>query len=1307
MSSHDTNNRISYQAITPKIINIKWESNNKKEFRIWASQVRAASTSYYGLNGLKLESYIDHKTHRATHRRAAARLTLHPALIGLESCTHEGMESELLPFTPHEDASVDNEASPSPSPAALHRPPGSPAASYRDGSIQVTTLQGIGREAMELNYALYTTIINIVSGPKLASIMALPDEHKTYTSVMIMLYHDDEMDHTHRKIEVFTELNSFQYEGEARAWSMGLQNIVREIFESDLTIEDVIMFSMKRMFETKVPAIRDMITQEINTEAARRHEGDHQPINFSQLIVKYEQQLLTASSMASTTSINYAPGGNKKAGECKHDLSGHPADPSAKGIICGNCKAQDHHYRRNCPFPDNGELCTICGNKGHNASQCRKKGQGEKNTSSKPNAATISSSAEDTLMASINEAFNNLGNKPKGKTSSAHYTTAEADPLKANDDAIDADELARDINRYFAPQDPPMTEMEIEMASIQDAFDNLDRYRGSQLEEASSADPQGEMQGAALESAPPNAEASKALEVTDIKAAFLTADVPESLSKGPSVFIFNQHPEIMARIDAMVLKDIADMPELSSDTSASLTDSEEERDEEDIYHFEACYSDEDSMDEVDPNPELKDGPHIEPAEPCEALCEALCEAKSENGISPTESEFVQVPDNDMTTDDMVAALTSLSHEEDADSLHHTMGDGGIPCYAASIPVPTEDRLLSTGMGHQSVVLSLCDGIGGLAASLKKAGITNVTRYIAVENDETARKIAKHAHPRTEDFCGIDHDTIHDIFDIDEAWIAAFPKGSLILVSGGGECKDFSRLRLLRRTTGKGKYRIVYKDTKPGEDDRDTDPRPGLRGPSGRTVLQIIKIWQWAIKHHPNAALLKENVVFNDMACDWQFVNANLGEPLTINSQDWSTTKRNRAYWHNCEALRSEPLAWVEEGMRPIDPDSCMDKGRTIVKYSANGRDCVRPLSASWTGDPANPVCATQKKNLVVDEKSPGEYFDIRPIEAERLMGFPEDSTDAPGVTAKDRLKALGNSWDINVTAPLIKKILTTTDRVTQMSMMVPKVLTEGDRMQYESAKLFFTSTAEVKANLLKRVTDEQLCKMTALYSRYPNGLPVMMGYAGSCVDSGAGRHVCQNTVVTNADETVRLKGFDSSTAWTSGKGYLPARVKDHNGNHIDVDVVDVENFPNAAAELLSMGKLIRAGWEFRLNAQDLQATIPGGHRVQLELNNENVLMIPHTLRQGRDSHPLTAPAVPVNFLTGDFESIYDEPSPPTESARAASEAVERYRLQGELIRQGMARSFPSGMNLHPGAIRAFQELNSEYDMKRTVDNGHY
>ena len=144
--------------------------------------------------------------------------------------------------------------------------------------------------------------------------------------------------------------------------------------------------------------------------------------------------------------------------------------------------------------------------------------------------------------------------------------------------------------------------------------------------------------------------------------------------------------------------------------------------------------------------------------------------------------------------------------------------------------------------------------------------------------------------------------------------------------------------------------------------------------------------------------------------------------------------------------------------------------------------------------------------------------------------------------------------------------------------------------------------------------------MTALYTQFPNGLPINIGYTdgskGSVIDSGAGRHVCKAAVITNADETVRLRGFDGSTAWTSGKGYLPAKVQNRLGDYIDVDINDVENFPGAAAELLSMGKLIRAGWEFRLSNQNLEAVIPGGHKVQLNMNNEDVLMMHAT----QDTH---------------------------------------------------------------------------------------
>ena len=180
MSSNGSNNHHNFQAITPKITHITWDSLLESEFRTWASQVRAANISYYGEDGLKLESFIDHITKRSIYSKATALQTLHPALLGLEDCTHEGTEdTEPYPETGPEDESVDNEgdeesAARSPD-LQSHRMPSSPAASYRDGSRQVTTLRGIGSKAMELNYALYNTMVNIVTGPKLASIRALPD----------------------------------------------------------------------------------------------------------------------------------------------------------------------------------------------------------------------------------------------------------------------------------------------------------------------------------------------------------------------------------------------------------------------------------------------------------------------------------------------------------------------------------------------------------------------------------------------------------------------------------------------------------------------------------------------------------------------------------------------------------------------------------------------------------------------------------------------------------------------------------------------------------------------------------------------------------------------------------------------------------------------------------------------------------------------------------------------------------------------------------------------------------------------------
>ena len=132
----------------------------------------------------------------------------------------------------------------------------------------------------------------------------------------------------------------------------------------------------------------------------------------------------------------------------------------------------------------------------------------------------------------------------------------------------------------------------------------------------------------------------------------------------------------------------------------------------------------------------------------------------------------------------------------------------------------------------SIVLSLCDGMGGMAMSLKSTGSdANFNRYISIEKSKVARKICQAANPPTETFPGVEHgiDGIHDISDITEEMIKGLPPDSIGLVSGAPMCNDHSKLRLL-------KDRPEYK----GPPRKKKDPRPGLDGKCGMTFRQTIK-----------------------------------------------------------------------------------------------------------------------------------------------------------------------------------------------------------------------------------------------------------------------------------------------------------------------------------------------------------------------------------------------------------------------------------------------------------------------------------
>ena len=110
-----------------------------------------------------------------------------------------------------------------------------------------------------------------------------------------------------------------------------------------------------------------------------------------------------------------------------------------------------------------------------------------------------------------------------------------------------------------------------------------------------------------------------------------------------------------------------------------------------------------------------------------------------------------------------------------------------------------------------IAISLCDGLGGLALSLKKAKSKPFTRYIAVEKNQNSRKVCAAANPPTSDFPGVEFgfNGKHDINRITEGDIKSLPKDSVKLVGASAECVDFSKLRLLPdREDYRGPRRVI-------------------------------------------------------------------------------------------------------------------------------------------------------------------------------------------------------------------------------------------------------------------------------------------------------------------------------------------------------------------------------------------------------------------------------------------------------------------------------------------------------------------
>lgn len=375
---------------------------------------------------------------------------------------------------------------------------------------------------------------------------------------------------------------------------------------------------------------------------------------------------------------------------------------------------------------------------------------------------------------------------------------------------------------------------------------------------------------------------------------------------------------------------------------------------------------------------------------------------------------------------------------------------------------------------------------------------------------------------------------------------------------------------------------------------------------------------WVLAYNPNCEIFCENVDFSDMAADWAEVCKALGTtPKMVTADCCSFTRRRRAYWTNMPL----PDTFLD-GCTPGDPDSCMDEGRIITKYKAWGKDCVYPIGASWSGPHDNPYAYSARAILV------NGHLHLRPHEAELLMGLPRDSTAGNRVTWKQRLQCIGDGWDMNVILQFFKHSLLVHPRYEGVPVPVPTLLCLSLADQHLQQGLLMIAeqqgSAAVAAALAQYSRSEQEHMISLIAhgsSKDGSAVMALQELSDSVLDSGSSRHIHPRTIVTDADMTVALTGFDQSTQWTQGGGYLPVEwISRETGNAVSYDVDDVDSLSRVSHPILPMGKLIRKGFDFFLGdyGRDMYASAPGGaYTVKLNLGIDDVVRIPHSLRTGK------------------------------------------------------------------------------------------
>ena len=196
------------------------------------------------------------------------------------------------------------------------------------------------------------------------------------------------------------------------------------------------------------------------------------------------------------------------------------------------------------------------------------------------------------------------------------------------------------------------------------------------------------------------------------------------------------------------------------------------------------------------------------------------------------------------------------------------------------------------------------------------------------------------------------------------------------------------------------------------------------------------------------------------------------------------------------------------------------------------------------------------------------------------------------------------------------------------ALPIPEFLSDGDQqLQDLLIEQYENITQAAFARLIEECPLEmQVHFLTLLKSYFSHTHQVHQIENSSILDSGSSRHIHRTVNVTDPANCQSLTGFDGSQAWTDGNGYLPLCFDDAlTGKEAKIDIENVDRMPALNNDILSMGQLIRTGYDFHFSERGKKCygLSPGGaHEIRVDLGSDDILRISHNTRQGTDAVPL-------------------------------------------------------------------------------------